>query len=210
MFQRPLPVSSLAKIPRQSRSTEMVHAILDAAILVLEREGVVHFTTNRVAEVAGISIGSLYQYFTNKEMLIVGVVERAVLDTEALMRATWAGARELPPDELLMLLLRALIADLVPYRNLLREVLSATPIAGTGGVWTLLETRVVDMLRAWFTTQSDRYRLDGGSSVLWVIANVLIYSLLRWLTEMHEAVPEDVFVESIVSMVMTPLRPVGS
>lgn len=57
-------------MPVQARSAQMVKAILQAAIRVLEREGAGAFTTVRVAEVAGVSVGSLYQYFPNKQAIL--------------------------------------------------------------------------------------------------------------------------------------------
>src|SRR6478752_618430 len=58
------------KQPQQARSEHLVGAILQAAIRVLEREGAAAFTTIRVAETAGVSVGSLYQYFPNKESIL--------------------------------------------------------------------------------------------------------------------------------------------
>jgi AcrR family transcriptional regulator len=58
------------KLPRQVRSARLVEAILQAAVRVLERDGAAGFTTIRVAERAGVSVGSLYQYFPNKESIL--------------------------------------------------------------------------------------------------------------------------------------------
>ena len=58
------------KRPRQKRSSDLVGAILEAAIRVLSREGARAFTTIRVAREAGVSVGSLYQYFPNKQALL--------------------------------------------------------------------------------------------------------------------------------------------
>jgi len=58
------------KQPVQARSTQLVADILQAAIRVLEREGAQRFTTIRVAEQAGVSVGSLYQYFPNKQSIL--------------------------------------------------------------------------------------------------------------------------------------------
>ncbi|QHC95624.1 TetR family transcriptional regulator [Pseudomonas sp. R84] len=61
---------SSRKQPQQARSTELVAAILQAAIQVLSEHGASRFTTARVAEKAGVSIGSLYQYFPNKAAIL--------------------------------------------------------------------------------------------------------------------------------------------
>lgn len=63
------PVSS-RKQPKQARSSDLVAAILDAAVQVLTTEGAQRFTTARVAERAGVSVGSLYQYFPNKAAIL--------------------------------------------------------------------------------------------------------------------------------------------
>ena len=65
------------KRPRQERSRFTVEAILTATERVLAEHGVDGATTNRIAEVAGVSIGSLYQYFPNKDALIEMVRERS-------------------------------------------------------------------------------------------------------------------------------------
>src|SRR6201995_4833019 len=70
MTDRPTPRISSRKQPKQARSTDLVSAILEAAIQVLSREGAARFTTARVAETAGVSVGSLYQYFPNKEAIL--------------------------------------------------------------------------------------------------------------------------------------------
>jgi AcrR family transcriptional regulator len=64
------------KIPRQARSLVTVEVILDAAALLLVEEGYEQATTSRIAERAGVSIGSLYQYFPNRESVIAAVARR--------------------------------------------------------------------------------------------------------------------------------------
>ena len=63
-------VVSARKRPRQARSEHLVAAILEGAIRVLSKHGARNFTTARVAAEAGVSVGSLYQYFPNKESIL--------------------------------------------------------------------------------------------------------------------------------------------
>jgi AcrR family transcriptional regulator len=67
------PVVSARKKPSQTRSTQLVAAILQGAARILVRDGAHRFTTARVAEAAGVSVGSLYQYFPNKEAILFGL-----------------------------------------------------------------------------------------------------------------------------------------
>lgn len=70
MNDRPISRISLRKQPKQARSAGLVDAVLEAAAQVLATEGAQRFTTARVAEKAGVSIGSLYQYFPNKAAIL--------------------------------------------------------------------------------------------------------------------------------------------
>ena len=64
------------KAPRQARASATVEVILEAATRVLAAHSLAGFNTNRVAEVAGISVGSLYQYFPNKAALVAVLIAR--------------------------------------------------------------------------------------------------------------------------------------
>jgi AcrR family transcriptional regulator len=76
-MNRPAPVLlQPRKTPRQARSTVTVEAIHAATIQVLLAGGVSRLTTTRVAERAGVSVGTMYQYYPHKQALLFAVVER--------------------------------------------------------------------------------------------------------------------------------------
>ncbi len=66
----------MRKSPKQGRSRAMIGLILDAAARVLVQDGFGHASTNRIAAKAGVSIGSLYQYFPSKEALVAALIDR--------------------------------------------------------------------------------------------------------------------------------------
>jgi AcrR family transcriptional regulator len=94
------PVVSARKAPRQSRSKQLVEAILEAAIRVLSREGATRFTTARVAETAGVSVGSLYQYFPNKEAILFRLQTDEWKRTSELMHSILADQSRPPLERL--------------------------------------------------------------------------------------------------------------
>jgi AcrR family transcriptional regulator len=85
-----MAVRSLTK-PRkrasQGRSRATVEAILEATARILVRDGFDRASTNRIAEEAGVSVGSLYQYYPGKEALVVAVIERHSSDLMKVVRA---------------------------------------------------------------------------------------------------------------------------
>src|SRR3982751_1734405 len=70
------PVTKPRKIAAQERSRATVDALVEATARILVKEGFDKASTNRIAEVAGVSVGSLYQYFPGKEALVAAVIER--------------------------------------------------------------------------------------------------------------------------------------
>lgn len=198
MNEDPLPRSSLLKIPHQQRAIATVHAILDAGIRVLERDGMAGFNTNRVAETAGVSPGSLYQYFSNKEMIVSGIVERGVLGTEQQMREVSMAAADIPPHVLLRQLCTAILVQLEPYRALLAEILSATPVLSGTGIAAILETRFSDLFRDLMLVHAERYSVRGGPTGLYVAINGAIYVVLKWLSERPAFISREALVDALL------------
>jgi AcrR family transcriptional regulator len=91
---------SSRKKPQQARSTDLVAAILEAAVQVLAREGAQRFTTTRVAERAGVSVGSVYQYFPNKAAILFRLQSDEWRQTTDLLRTTLEDTRRPPLERL--------------------------------------------------------------------------------------------------------------
>lgn len=70
------PIVKARKSPVQARSAETLRSIVEAAARILETDGLEGYTTNAVAKRAGVSVGSLYQYFPGKDALTAALIER--------------------------------------------------------------------------------------------------------------------------------------
>ena len=84
------------KSASQKRSRLTVDALLEATARILIREGFGNASTNRIAEVAGVSVGSLYQYFPGKEALVAALVDRHRQEISRAVRGELAEAMHLP------------------------------------------------------------------------------------------------------------------
>ncbi|WP_343303943.1 TetR/AcrR family transcriptional regulator [Mesorhizobium retamae] len=117
--------SVMRKEPRQARSRATVETIVQAGARILSDEGWVGFTTNRVAELAGVSIGSLYQYFPDKLSLVDAIRHRHLDDSIAVMRRIRADG--VSPAEFAAQLVQAVVAAHSVYPGLHRVLLDEAP-----------------------------------------------------------------------------------
>jgi AcrR family transcriptional regulator len=97
MVRRPL--TNPRKNASQERSRATVAALVEATARILVREGFDKASTNRVANVAGVSVGSLYQYFPNKEALVAAVIDRHNQEIMQIVRGELAEAMSQPVEK---------------------------------------------------------------------------------------------------------------
>jgi AcrR family transcriptional regulator len=96
MKSRQSPIVTARKHPQQERSTRLVADILEAAVRVLVREGAPRFTAARVAQAAGVSVGSLYQYFPNKEAMLFRLQTEEWTKTQAVLESILCDQTQAP------------------------------------------------------------------------------------------------------------------
>ncbi|WP_413170240.1 TetR family transcriptional regulator [Burkholderia latens] len=97
--RRNAPIASRRQ-PRQARSTQLVDDVLEAAIQVLAAEGAQRFTMARVAERAGVSVGSLYQYFPNKAAVLFRLQHDEWRQTSRMLCEMLQDTSKTPPERL--------------------------------------------------------------------------------------------------------------
>lgn len=139
------------KAPKQERSREMVETILEAAARVFVREGYARATTNRIATAAGISVGSLYQYFPGKDAIAVALLRRhraRIVETVARHLADIDEASlEVRIRELFRAMIEAHGLDPGLHRVLIEQVLRTSARAEMVGFEDRVEAVIVEKLR---------------------------------------------------------------
>jgi AcrR family transcriptional regulator len=122
----PKPRTVPRKRPQQERSRATIDAILGATARILVKHGFDRTSTNRVAEAAGVSIGSLYQYFPSKEALVAALIERHTEEMTAEIVGALARVSVLPLEravrEMVELMLRAHAVDPELHRAIIEQV----------------------------------------------------------------------------------------
>jgi len=109
------PNWSTRRAPTQDRARATVGVILEAAAQIFSELGYAAGTTNRIAERAGVSVGSFYQYFPNKDAVLVALVERHVAAGTRSVESLLDAAAAAPGD--LESLLRAFVSEMVALHS---------------------------------------------------------------------------------------------
>ena len=126
------------RVPRQQRSLQKVELILEATIRLLEKGGHDAVTTNAVAEMAGVSIGTLYQYFTSKEAILEALASREVAALEASVAAVMQTG-SMSPQERIAAVVRAVSSGYGRRRQVHRLMMEYSLAHGTQRLSPLLE-----------------------------------------------------------------------
>jgi AcrR family transcriptional regulator len=112
--------------PKQRRARETVEAVLDAVIRILKRDGYRAITTNRIAEVAGVSIGSVYQYFPDKASIFNALHQRHIDQIDRMVQSKLVEHASSPLEDLMRAMIEAMVdahaTDPELYELLLTEV----------------------------------------------------------------------------------------
>lgn len=164
----------LRREPKQQRARHTVDAVLQAVPLVVKRHGAQALTTNRIAEVAGVSVGSLYQYFPDKRSIFAALHDRHVDEVRQVMRQTTADCASAPLETFTRELVQGLV-DVHVQAGELHEVVSAAVPESAPGFKDALHHMFGSALSR---ADPDRYSLDETERMLFVLPR-LVESLVH-------------------------------
>ena len=150
-------VSSLnpRKIPAQVRSAATVDAILQAATQVLLASGFEKMSTTRIAERAGVSVGSFYQYFPNKRALLAALVQRHVSEVAARAERACQSVHGATIREMCETIVNAFIDAKTERADLSRALYLPAAVAGGAVIVKAQSDRVSTAVAAMLATASD-------------------------------------------------------
>lgn len=118
--------------PQQRRARETVEAVLDAVVKILKRGGIAAVNTNRVAEAAGVSIGSVYQYFPDKRAIFAALHERHIHQIDQLVEGKLMEHAASPLDTLMRAMIEAMIDAHTPDPELYELLSTEVPHRAEG------------------------------------------------------------------------------
>jgi AcrR family transcriptional regulator len=166
------PQTTPRKSPRQERARATVEAILSATAQLLVRDGYERTSTNRVATAAGVSIGSLYQYFPSKEALVAALIEHHGKEMQVVLERE-GEALDKPLAEVTRSLVRALLAAHAIDPKLHRVLMEQVPRVGLLEKIADIDTHIIQMLRTVLKAHASELRDKDLDLALFVLYNAV-------------------------------------
>ncbi len=192
----------------QSRSRATVDALVEATARVLTKEGYEGTSTNRIASVAGVSIGSLYQYFPSKEALVAAVIERHTQELSRVVHETYVRIAALPIETGAREFVEAAIAAHRVDPKLHRILDEEVPRAGLENVDAAVQN-ANGLFRAYL--EAHRREIDVpdpelAAFVLVTIVEALTHSAVLHRPDILAGEKAIAFVDEVTGLVLRYLR----
>ncbi len=190
------------KQPQQARAQETVRAILEATVQILDREGLDAATTTRIAEVAGVSIGSLYQYFSHRDAILKALQDREFERTLSMMQRVLADVHlDEAPEKTVTAALRSL-AELYMASPGLHRVLAieGLRVAKAEHVHAF-DLRVIDLVRHFLTATKAPIARDNVEAAAFVVYQCVRATMLAYLLERPAGLDAEGLIEELSNLV---------
>jgi len=203
------PPTSPRKKASQERSRATVDALVEATARILVKDGFEKTSTNRIAEVAGVSVGSLYQYFPSKEALVAAVIDRHNEEIMAIVRATLVEVADLPIEKAVRRLVTVAIAAHRINPKLHRVLAEQIPRAGKLDV-EAFNREVHALVRAYLESRRKEMRRIDLDVATFICVSAIEAVAHNIVLNQAETLPEKTvrtLVDETTRMVVGYLRP---
>ncbi len=172
----------MRKIPRQERSRALVQSLIEAATLTIADEGLEAATTIRIAERAGVSVGSLYQYFDKKEDIYAAVLESVTQQLELLIDEGMKDIEGLTTPQFVRKMLDKVWDWLEENDGLyLRVIRYWSHLDGMGFI-SQLENKMILAIALFLTHSPLEKPVRNLQSKIYLFTNMSIFTVIRYIS----------------------------
>jgi AcrR family transcriptional regulator len=208
MRKQTKPLISLRKSPTQARAQGTLDTILEASAQILQKEGEAALTTNRIAEHAGFSIGTLYQYFPNREAILAAMAAREQAHILGKLETVLARLDPADPEPMVREAVRALLGAFRGRHGVRRAVILSVmrrlpdgPLASAG---------IAEPLLAAVEARNVGRAPPLGEAGRFVLLRAITGAVRAAAIERSPLLGTPAFEDALVRLAMGMLRPAGA
>lgn len=187
--------------PQQQRAQATVNAIVEAGFIAMAERGPAATTTRQIADIAGVGVGSLYEYFENKEAIFSAMSERFVADTVTLIRSQMGTLARMPIKDAVHHMLNS-------FRTFLQEndgrYLNCIQYAMTLDFERYidpLQKTLSELVTQYLMNHPDTLRVRDIPTMSYIMIHGGIFAVIRHLSDPSPPITFDQLVEGLARMV---------
>ncbi|HET8730231.1 MAG TPA: TetR/AcrR family transcriptional regulator [Moraxellaceae bacterium] len=191
----------MRKKPQQARSRQMVDTLIEATARVISQRGLDGTTTPAIAEVAGVSVGSLYQYFDGKDALITALLDKLVGDLARVLDIQAEASAAMSLREMVQAAIALTVAFMRSNEGLYLELARNWHRLPVDHVADTLQAFIVERSRLYFLQHQLEYPIRDLPVRLFIAYNSTLFTLMRLMSQEDSHVSQEAVVESLVDMI---------
>jgi len=196
----------MTRKPRQARSIHTVNAIIEAGFIAVADAGSKPVTTRQIADIAGISVGSLYEYFKNKEAIYDAMAEKFMTDVISMIQPVLPTLARLPADELIRTLMHH-FRDLLDANNQRYRKCVRTSIHAQFHQYLEPVSRVMmDLVMHYLMANPKLMQAGKVQTMSYIFISSGIYCVVRHVSDPAPPISYDEMTEGVIDMVMSYLE----
>lgn len=199
----------MRKKPLQFRSRQMVDALLLATAETIAERGLADTTTNHVAARAGVSVGSLYQYFASKQALIDALINQQQADLATAVDTQMRALIDADLHSLIRNLLDTVFRFFEARQGLYLELARNWYLPSTLRGVDLLERFVTEAFRLYLLRHHASLRIENLPLALFVTFNSTVFTGIRYLSRPQTHLQREEVIDALSQMVAGYLQSIG-
>lgn len=191
----------MRKKPQQERSRQMVETLIEATARVIAKKGLDGATTPNIAEAAGVSVGSLYQYFDGKEALVAALLEKMVTDLTQVLSTQAQLAPVLDLREMTKASLTVTVNFMHSNEGLYLELARNWHRLPVNRVADVLEQYIFETARVYFLEHQQTYPIRDLPVRLYITYNSALFTLMRAVSQDKGRFSTEAVIEGLTDMI---------
>ena len=193
---------TMRKLPTQQRSKALVAALLDATARLLVTIGYTPITTNKVAEKAGVGIGSLYEYFPNKESLVAALIERNALEIVEEIQLSMEQALEKPHEEALRFWLEKMVDALDERRDEVKVVIFEVPFLRQMPLLETMPKTLMSVALSAHQRANERVKFRYPKAAIYHLTSMVSAAIINMVVHPPRNIARKVLLDELAELIL--------
>jgi len=201
MASKKQPFDLVRRSPSQARAAKTLEAFYEATAQILEHEGEGKLTTNRIADRAGFSVGTLYQYFPNKDALLVAMAERERKRVVALIHKKLGESDQLAPEEIVRHVVRLMLQVFKGRFRARLGVQKAVDNRNMAFLFTQTADEMTKIIDAEIRRSDSRQLRALSEAAMFVVSRALLGVIRYAVVEQSPLLATQAFEDELVTLI---------